>query len=232
MTNEMITIATALFEAIIILFSLRLGKEWLLMSIILNMVLITTFGAKLITIFGFTTNAGNVFFASVFLATHMLSEHYGKEGYKTVWIGFASIVFFLLMAQFTVRTIGAAQSESANQAIGILFQGAPRIALASMVGYITVQSYNVSMYLFLYRMTGAKHLWLRSLFCTLTGQCIDSVLFFTIAFAGIIPTGALLQTMLIGYTVKVLIGILGMPFLYLSTLIAKHPVSPLPAQAA
>ena len=217
MPNEIIFILTAFTDLSFILLAYQLGKNWLYATIIINLVLISTFGAKLISIFGFVTNTGNVFFAAVFLATHILTEHYGKrEGYKTVWIGFAAIVFFILMSQFTLQYAGLPASSVINQAQELLFIGAPRIALASMVGYILVQYFNVWIYDLIHAKTGRKLLWLRDTIANFTGQFLDSILFFSIAFYGIIPIPVLLQTMLAGFAIKVIVGLMGTPILYLT----------------
>ena len=106
MTTELIFLVTGILDCCFVLLAKQLGRTWLHMSIVLNLMLISTLGAKLITLFGFTTHAGNVFYACVFLAAHKLAEHHGaKEAYRAAWIGFLALFFYLLMAQFTLRLV-------------------------------------------------------------------------------------------------------------------------------
>ena len=215
--NETIFLLTAVIDLGLVLFAYRNGKDWLYATIVINFMLISTFGAKLIPLFGFVTNAGNVFFASVYVATHLLTEHYGKkEGLKAAWIGFVSIVFFIVMSQFTLRTVGSPESAGVSAAIVTLFRNSPRIALASMFASLIGQYLNVTLYDALHRRSGKKQLWLRDTSSNVVGQLVDSLLFFSMAFYGLIPFGALIQIIFVGFFVKVLVGGLGTGVLYAS----------------
>ena len=215
--NETVFIITALVDLMFVLTCFALGRYWLQASIVVNLILISTFGAKLISVLGLVTNAGNVFYAAVFFAAHLLVEHYGKkEGLKSIWLGFGSLMFFVFIGQLTVRFIGLPQSDVSNQAMATLFQFVPRIATASILAYLASQLWNVWLYGFLYKKSAGKRLWFRDLSANVTGQLIDSVIFFSIAFLGVVPSNILLQTIVIGFAVKVLVGALGAPLLYAS----------------
>src|ERR1043166_6351775 len=117
MSNEWLLVGCAVADLLFIYAALRLGREWLLCSITANLALIVVFGAKLIEIFGLVTNVGNVFYACVFLATHLLLERYGRyEGMKALWLGAGVVAFFTMMTQFAVLFGGAAASGAANAA--------------------------------------------------------------------------------------------------------------------
>ncbi|HEY4522349.1 MAG TPA: hypothetical protein VJH91_01785 [Candidatus Paceibacterota bacterium] len=67
--NETVLIVTALLDLGIVLVAYMLGREWLYVTIVVNLLLISILGAKLVSVFGFSTNSGNVFYAAVFFAT-------------------------------------------------------------------------------------------------------------------------------------------------------------------
>ncbi|OGE32215.1 hypothetical protein A3C59_04225 [Candidatus Daviesbacteria bacterium RIFCSPHIGHO2_02_FULL_36_13] len=216
MTNELIFFMIALIDFTFIQVVFRFGKPYVFAVIILNILLISVFGAKLIEIFGFTTNIGNVFYAAVFFAAQLLVEGYGKkEAYNTIWLGVVSVVFFILMAQFVIFTIGIPETRVVNSAIDDLFQAAPRVAIASIFAYIISQAVNISLFSYLKAKTGGKYLYLRVNLTNIVGQAIDSLIFFSIAFFGVIPFPTLVQVMLIGYGLKVFAGALSTPFFYL-----------------
>jgi uncharacterized PurR-regulated membrane protein YhhQ (DUF165 family) len=76
--NELIFIGAVVAALLFVFLAARLGREWLLCSIIANLLLVAVFGAKLISLWGFVTNVGNVPYACVFLATDFLLERYGR----------------------------------------------------------------------------------------------------------------------------------------------------------
>ncbi len=218
MTNELLFLVTALAIFAFVRFCFIQGRRWLQASIVINLILITVFGAKLVTIFGAVTNVGNVFYAMVFFATQLIVEHYGKrEARRSILLGASSIVFFIAIGQLTVSYEGIAASSAANDAMAALFKFTPRLALASITAYVFAQSVNIWVYAYM-RRTYRPQIWIRSASASASGQLIDSVIFFTIAFAGVLPTPILIQSMLTGFAVKFLIGVGSIPFLYSSYL--------------
>jgi uncharacterized integral membrane protein (TIGR00697 family) len=216
MNNELLFFVRLLVDFAFVLLAFRMGKEWLFASIIVNLIMISTFGGIIVNLFGFTTNVGNVFYAAVFLAIHLLAEHYGKkEALKTVWVGFWSIFIFIALSELTVN-YGFVSPDSLAAAASFTFHTAPRIALASMVAYIITQYLNVYLYDYLHKRTGQAKLWLRDNLSNILGQLIDSVLFFTIAFLDVLAPHVLLQSMMFGFFIKILAGFIGTGFLYLS----------------
>ena len=216
-TNELIFLVTIFTNFVIILSASRNGREYLLATIAANLILISIFGAKLVSIFGFIINTGNVFYAGIFLATHMLIEHYGeKEGYRTIRIGVLVIFLFLLMAQLTFDLTGYFETANVNRAIHDLFRNVPRIGIASIFAFIVAQNVNVRVYGYFKNKTRDKKLWLRDNASNVMGQLVDSILFFSIAFGGTIPNTILMQVMLGGFLAKIIVGAIGTPFLYAS----------------
>lgn len=215
MNNLIILLASGMVEFILILLVFRLGKRWLYLTITINLILIATFGAKLIPIFGVTTNAGNIFYAAIFFATYLQIEGYGSDtAYKSVWTGFLSVSFFVILTQFVLAFHGSSENRAVDEAIDELFKIVPRIALASVIGYIISQYFNIWLYSALRHKMNNKRLWLRNIASLIPAQLLDSILFFSIAFLDVVPTNILWQTMIAGYLIKVGMGVLGTPFLY------------------
>lgn len=218
MTNEVVVVIKILLSLSFVQVIFRWNKAFLYVAIVLNLLLVSIFGAKLISVFGFVTNNGNVFYATVFFAIQLITEQYGKkEAYKGIWIGACSMVFFMLMAQFTLLQAGLPQTSTVNLAIDELFKAVPRIALASVLAFVVSQFVNISLFSYLYQKTAGKALYLRVNASNIVGQFVDSVLFFVIAFYGTAQIGSFLEIFIVGYILKVCIGVLTTPFFYLST---------------
>lgn len=215
MSNESLFLLAAFTDILFVFIATRLGREWLLGTIITNLILIGIFGAKLISVFGFITNVGNVFYACVFLATHFLLERQNKQaGIKMIWLGAGFVVFFTALSQLAVHSSGSPLSEAANNASSTLFSFSPRVVFASILAYIFAQYINISLYEWFRARTRGKFLWLRSNGANIISQFADSSLFFTIAFLDL-PGPLLVQAILIGWFVKTLVVFIGTPFLYI-----------------
>jgi uncharacterized integral membrane protein (TIGR00697 family) len=219
-SNELIFFITTLISLFFVLPMLRLGKQGLAGLIVANIILVSCFGALLIPLFQWTTNAGNVFYASIFLTTQVATEHYGvKAAFTSMWVGFGALVLFVLLAQYSIRFTGGIDSGALVTSMHNVFTVVPRIALASMAAYLISQSLNIWLFSTLRKYMNKRLLWLRSLASSAVGQLVDSIIFFSIAFAYTITDQQLLQAMAVGFVVKLFVAIIGIPVLY-----ASYPV--------
>lgn len=220
-SNELLFIFLTLVEIIIVFMAVRLGYEWLIGTIAINLILVGIFGSKLVSIFGFVTNAGNVFYGCVFLATHFIIEKYGKKvAWKTIWFGIGSITFFTLMTQLTIYYKSISLNDSLSDASTTLFSFSLRIIIASISAYIFSQYLNIQIFSWIREKTNGKLLWLRSTVANIASQLLDSMLFFSIAFFDL-PGTLLLQAILVGWLLKSLVVLIGLPALYIDKYIEK-----------
>lgn len=203
-----------LFALVAVLFAFRMGKAWLMAYIAMAIVLMNIFVVKQATFFGMDATLGNVMFASIFLATDLISEHYGKkEARQAVWMGFFAALIGLVMTQFALR-YEPNSFDFAQDSFDTLFTLTPRIVLASLASYLLVQHLDITIFHKLKEKFKGKHLWLRNNISTLTAQLIDSFLFTYLAFYGVFE--GLLEISLFIFIVKATIALLDTPILYLS----------------
>jgi uncharacterized integral membrane protein (TIGR00697 family) len=215
MVNETIIVITVFLDLLFILLSLRQGKSTVVAMVVVNLILVSTFGSMLITVFGFTTNAGNVFYACTFFALNLLNEHFGKKSaFNGIWTGFMGLILFVILGQLTIRYI--VPDNSVNTSIQTLFNLVPRISFASMLSYLIVQYFNAWLYDRLHQQYGRKMLWLRNNLSTLIAEAFDSIIFFTIAFIGVLSTSDLVQSIILGFILKSAVSLCSTPFMYLS----------------
>ena len=100
--------------------------------------------------------------------------------------------------------------EYANSFASVL-ELVPRITIASMVAHLVSQHYDVFAFNKWKEKTRGKHLWFRNIASTVVSQAIDTCIFITIAFYGVMD----IVPLLIGqYVVKLLIAIMDTPFMY------------------
>ena len=215
MSNESIFFISAVLDILFIFFASTRGKRWIFGTIVINIILASMLGGKLLPVFGFIINAGNVAYACVFLATQALIERYGKEdGYRTVGFGVGMVVSFMALTQLARFYTGLADTATMNTAIDTLFQIVPRIAIASIFGFVVAQYCNITLYVWLKEKLQDRWLFARVIVSTALAQFIDSSLFVTVAFFGIFSSGMIMQNILVGCISKVIVAILGIPLIY------------------
>lgn len=215
--NEILFIIMTLISLSFVLLAFRLGKTWVIALIAVSTVLANIFVLKGMYLFGLASTGGNVVYASIFLGTDLLAEHYGKKtARQAVMIGFFCSIFFLVTSQFILK-FTPADYDFASGALETLFSLTPRIILGSMTAYLISQNLDIWIFYKIKNKTGDRLLWLRNNASTWASQLVDSVIFHLIAFWGVFPN--LWQLILFVYLVKIIIAIIDTPFIYLSKLI-------------
>lgn len=215
--NEILWIGFALVDLAVVIFAFRMfGKSGLMAMIVFSLLLCNIQVLKTVQLFGLTTTLGNVLYASIFLSTDLLSEFFGKkEAQKGVLLGFLALVAGTLYMQLALQFVPAAD-DFAQPHLQTIFGFMPRIALGSMAAYLISQWSDVTIFHKIREKTGESRLWLRNNVSTLTSQFLDSAIFCTIAFYGVFPLPVFMEIMLSTYVIKMLMGILDTPFIYLA----------------
>src|SRR3989344_1102325 len=148
----------------------------------------------------------------------------GKERLYSVMIVFlilitavgGKIVFFFGLARITIALTGADVTPPLHDALAIAFGPVPRIALASLCGYALSQSLNVYLYLSLKKRMRGRYLWLRANICNAIAQLLDSAVFFTIAFLGVVSFSDVSDIIFTGLAIKIVYMMFASPLLYLN----------------
>ncbi|MCB1124435.1 MAG: queuosine precursor transporter, partial [Verrucomicrobiae bacterium] len=96
-----------------------------------------------------------------------------------------------------------------------LFSGAPRIILGSLLATVCAQLWDIYIFEWVKRRTGSRHLWLRNNVSTAGSQLMDTTIFYTVAFYGVIPNEVLPKLILGTYILKLLVALVDTPIVYL-----------------
>ncbi len=184
-----------------------------------GMVVISNIIAIKPVIFGpFIVPAAVLIYAATFLMTDVICEVWGKkEAQRAIIGGFIANIFLVIGVYLTIMWPGAVFWKKQEALVSILGL-TPRIVLASMVAYLISQTHDVFAFHFWKTKTKGKYLWLRNNASTAVSQLIDTVIFITVAFYGVMPVFSLI----IGqYVAKLIIAILDTPFCYMGVKIVK-----------
>ena len=174
------------------------------------------FEAKNIMLFGLNLAAGHVMFGSVFLATDILSECYGKDvAKKGVWIGLFADIALIACSQLC-RLYTPSLLDTADPSIQRLFSMSLRITSASAVMFFISNWCDVLLFAKLKQLTSSKYLWLRNNVATIVCNCLENFLFYILAFAGVFSMGQIVSMGLATCLLEIVIGVCDTPFLYLA----------------
>jgi len=222
MTNEILWVSFALVDlSMVIVLHRFFGKAGLYGIIVFNLLLCNIQVLKTIELFGLTTTLGNVLYASVFLATDLLGEFYGKqEAKRGVFLGFTVLAMATAYMQIALK-FTPTPDDFAQPHLEAIFGLLPRIALASMAAYLVSQMHDVWAFHFWKKRTGEGKLWLRNNLSTLVSQMLDSVIFCFIAFWGIFPGPILVEILITTYLFKAVVAVLDTPFIYAAKRLCK-----------
>lgn len=201
------------------------GKAGLQVAIATAIILANLQGPKLTVIFGMQTSLGVIFYSSIFFATDVLSENYGKaEANKAVRMGFAVSVIVLVMLSLALlylpsdRAATAAFSASIHDAFATIVNYTPRFIFGSLLAYYVSQSFDVWAFHKIKQMTGGRWLWLRNNASTMGSQAIDTLIYSLVAWWGIVDLKTALALGAAKYVFKVGIAMIDTVFIYW----AKH----------
>ncbi|UOQ93528.1 queuosine precursor transporter [Halobacillus shinanisalinarum] len=216
MSNESLWILFALVNFSLLLGIYRLfGKPGLFVWIGMSTVIANIQVVKTIELFGLTATLGNIIYGTVFLATDILNEKYGKHvAKKAVWMGFSTLIIMTIMMQAAIH-FTPGQSDIAQPALETLFGIAPQIALGSLTAFICSQYVDVWLYSKIKRIFPSdRSLWVRNNGSTMISQLLDSAIFCGIAFYGLYPLDVWFEIFLTTYLIKFIVAVLDTPFLY------------------
>lgn len=205
----------------------RAGYHWfpLVTAVFVTSLIISNIIAvKLIQFAGLIVPAAVVFFPVAYIIGDVLTEVYGyRNARKVIWIGF-SCNLLAVLAIWLAGILPAASfwsagvfnnPETAQQAYTAILGFAPRLLIASFIAYLVGEFLNSFVLAKLKVKTRGKFLWLRTISSTLVGEGADSAVFITIAFTGILPTNALMVSILSQWLFKVIYEVLATPITYL-----------------
>ena len=174
------------------------------------LVLANIIATKIISIeiggYSFFVPAAVLAYAVTFSITDSISEVWGKE--RTNWLvfaGFLTSVVAALLIKFSIN-LPSAPFWPLQEEFQTIMGSNLRITIAGMLAYLVSQYHDVWSFHFLKEKSKGKMLWLRNNVSTATSQLLDTSIFITIAFYGIIPD--LFTMILTQYAVKLMISFL------------------------
>ncbi|MPR36339.1 queuosine precursor transporter [Salmonirosea aquatica] len=179
----------------------------------------------------FNMSAGVLNWPIVFITSDLINEYFGRRGVRRISFLTAGFIVYMFgtiyattllpPAQFWLdlnRTDSAGNAFNINEAFSLIFRQGLGIMIGSITAFLLGQLLDISVFSWLRRRTGSKHIWLRATGSTLFSQLVDSFVVIGVAFY-IFGNWSISQVLAVGtvnYLYKGAIAILTTPLLYVA----------------
>ena len=182
----------------------------------IGLVMSNLFGGKIISVLGFTVAGAIITYPLTFLSTDIIGEIWGKqEANDCVKIGIIVQLIFLALGYLSLAIPPQEASESLQQSLTVVLNQGLRMTLASLGAFSVSKFLDVFLFHKLKESCNGKKKWLRNNLSTMTSQLVDTLIFITIAFYGVVDN---LPAMVLGqYVIKLLLALGDTPFFYFFT---------------
>lgn len=216
MNNVMFVVEIIAAFASVVLIERSLKAEGVIAWVAMATILANIVTAKSTVILGFDTTLGTALFASVFLATDVLFEKYGKElARKAVYVGLISSAALIVATQISIAYIPST-IDYADGAMRTLFGLNLRISLASIAMYFIANMADIFVFEKIRDKTGEGKLWLRNNVATILCNCLENFGFVSLAFIGIYDIQTVVGIAISTSILEMIAAVCDTPFLYLA----------------
>lgn len=213
--NEIIAISSVLFFAGWILAACRAGKEFLFVFGTFSVVASNALFGYEVSIFGMVTTWAVFAYCLNFLAINCLTEFYSKKDAYNYVINMAVIQLLFCLYIVSAGWLDLFGGQNYKQAVEQLYSITPRITLAAIVAHLLL-FIDASVYRYFkdHGVGWMKELWFRATLSALVSHLVINIVFFTIAFYGVIPGQTLMQIILSNILIKYVISLAETPLMY------------------
>ncbi len=166
---------------------------------------------KVIQMGPLSATAGLIVFPISYIINDCIAEVWGfRKARLIIWMGFLMNFLVVVLGQIAIA-LPAASFWEGEESFNFVFGLAPRIAVASLTAFLAGSFTNAYVLSRMKVMSHGKNFSARAIVSTLFGEGVDSVIFFPLAFGGIIPLNELLMLMLVQVVLKTLYEIIILP---------------------
>ena len=183
---------------------------FMLLGILFNICLVASnlLETKVVQVGGITATAGLIVFP---ISYDCIAEVWGfKKARLIIWSGFASNFLVIAFAQLAVL-LPAAPFWEGEEGFNFVFGMAPRIAVASLIAFLAGSFLNAYVMSKMKIASQGRNFSARAILSTVVGETADSLIFFPVAFGGIVAWKELLIMMCIQIVLKSMYEVIMLP---------------------
>ena len=191
----------------------KVSVPFMLLGILLNVCLIAAnlLETKVIQVGSLTVTAGLLVFPISYIINDCIAEVWGfKKARLIIWSGFA-MNFFVVGLGLIAVAIPAAPFWEGEEHFDFVFGMAPRIVAASLMAFLVGSFLNAYVMSKMKIASQGRNFSARAILSTIVGETADSLIFFPIAFGGIIAWKELLIMMGLQIVLKSMYEVIILP---------------------
>ena len=191
----------------------KVSVPFMLLGILFNVCLIAAnlLETKVIQVGSITVTAGLLVFPISYIINDCIAEVWGfKKARLIIWSGFA-MNFFVVALGLIAVALPAAPFWEGEQHFDFVFGMAPRIVVASLLAFLVGSFLNAYVMSKMKVASGGRNFSARAIWSTVVGETADSLIFFPIAFGGLIAWPELLVMMGTQIVLKALYEVIILP---------------------
>ena len=173
-------------------------------------------------------------FPFTFQITDMVNENFGQKAtHRMIFIAFITQILMAVFIWFSIEVPAApfwgfdwsSNPVEAQQFWSNFLGSTIRITFASWISFIITENLDAILYAKIKKWTKSKNLWIRNVFSDIPTLALDSILFVSIAFGGVLPVEVVLSIIWGQMLTKWFFGIIDTPFMYLSRFIINGKIN-------
>ncbi|WP_418661334.1 queuosine precursor transporter [Bacteroides ilei] len=146
--------------------------------------------------------AGLIVFPVSYIINDCIAEVWGfRKARLIIWMGFLMNFFVVVLGQLAIA-IPAAPFWEGEEAFDFVFGMAPRIAAASLTAFLVGSFINAYVMSRMKVASQGRHFSARAILSTVAGESADSLIFFPLAFGGLMPVNELVKMMVVQVVLK------------------------------
>ena len=191
----------------------KVSVPFMLLGILFNVCLIAAnlLETKVIQVGSLTVTAGLLVFPISYIINDCIAEVWGfKKARLIIWSGFA-MNFFVVALVLIAVAIPAAPFWEGEEHFNFVFGMAPRIVAASLMAFLVGSFLNAYVMSKMKVASQGRNFSARAIWSTVVGETADSLIFFPVAFGGVIAWKELLIMMGIQIVLKSMYEVIILP---------------------
>lgn len=191
----------------------KVSVPFMLLGILFNVCLIAAnlLETKVIQVGSLTVTAGLLVFPISYIINDCIAEVWGfKKARLIIWSGFA-MNFFVVALGLIAVAIPAAPFWEGEEHFNFVFGMAPRIVAASLMAFLVGSFLNAYVMSKMKVASQGRNFSARAIWSTIVGETADSLIFFPVAFGGVIAWKELLIMMGIQIVLKSMYEVIILP---------------------
>lgn len=166
---------------------------------------------KVVQLGPIAVTAGLIVFPVSYIINDCIAEVWGfRKARLIIWMGFLMNFFVVALGQIAIA-IPAATFWEGEEAFDFVFGMAPRIAAASLTAFLVGAFINAYVMSRMKVASQGRHFSARAILSTVAGESADSLIFFPLAFGGLMPVNELMKMMVVQVVLKTAYEIVILP---------------------